>query len=126
MSKDKIVIRNEIDIAELRKDFYNSALYKILIAPTLKVLEMVTRQYQKNKTAAYTAKTADLTQQNNPFIQEGREPHEGQMVECQNQKCSAYFPYFKRGNQVKKYCSNKCKDEVNNTKRKHENELATK
>ena len=137
MSDKKFIFTIEVDVGDIQKDWKSyqernlSPLVKLLKQALLRVLPPST---QPSKNAVYTAKNSEFSKKNTFEYAAPEERGEG-YVKCANPSCNkgengqpAYFPYLKRGNQVKRYCTSKgignCKDEHNNAKKINKNEVA--
>ena len=116
----KLIITCEIDLDKIKEHwqgFYNRHVSPLLKHLNITIHWVITQCNQNTKNAVYTAENTDFSlseSEESPTIEKIGE----ELIKCANPYCDEYFPYKKMGNQVKKYCSTKCKDDVNNQKKK--------
>lgn len=116
----KLIITYEIDIDKLREhcqSWLHQVQHLLLKAWNFALHRSLPQRTRRRKKAVYTAKNADLDAQIYEKSIQTEQAGEG-LIQCANPSCGQYFEYQKRGNQIKKYCSTKCKDDVHNQKKK--------
>jgi hypothetical protein len=128
----KLVIKFEADLEKLGEDL-QSYLFRVLSYMLQRriVRKKVSRVRKRTplEPTEYTADSVEYTVKNTTNTQRyetiGDEDNyqTESYVRCANPYCDEMFPYQKRGNQEKKYCSPKCKDDVNNERKKVESSL---
>lgn len=125
----KLIIRVEADIPKVVEDAraFLRPITMFFQVIGYMIARRVPSHTAKSKNAVYTAESAVFTpQERTDTVSESERVgavvddnyKTESYVQCANPSCDEMFAYQKRGNQEKKYCSNECKDIVNNEKKR--------